>query len=310
MRSQNNSITKHFALFVQKMWLEPKTSSYDQQHLKTAIGQENDLFKGCRQQDSHDYLLCLIGKIDDDLNRVQAQKVNGQYEMPYIEYPLDKQIARLEPKSKITDLFQEINLLSNQSIIQDLFSSDFKSTIICNGCKSVKIMLEKMSLIPISLNSLSKDIKLKNQLKLYGQMEQISEMDACFYCKTCNALRGIQKSQEILQLGPIIVFSLQRFLNNRKTSDYVEYPASIKMGNYICEDRYKKDTEYEIYGVVNHQGSLNGGHYTANCKTDQGWYNFNDSRVSKINESQIFNNSAYLLFYKRKHFNPEAEHEF
>ena len=40
------------------------------------------------------------------------------------------------------------------------------------------------------------------------------------------------------------------------------------MKDYICEDRYKKDTEYEIYGVVNHMGSLHGGHYTANCKTD------------------------------------------
>ena len=82
------------------------------------------------------------------------------------------------------------------------------------------------------------------------------------------------------------------------------------MRDYICEDRYKRNTEYEIYGVVNHFGSLNGGHYTANCKTDQGWYNFDDSRASKISESSIFNNNAYLLFYKRKHFNPVSENDF
>ena len=167
-----------------------------------------------------------------------------------------------------------------------------------------------MSSIPISLRSQNKDIKLQNQIKLYGQKEKISEVDACFHCKTCNALRGVQKSQEILQLGPIIVFSLQRFLNNRKISDFVEFPASIDMRNYICEDRYKNGTEYEIYGVVNHFGSLNGGHYTANCKTDQGWYNFNDTKVSKIDQSQIFNNSAYLLFYKRKNFDPRADKDF
>jgi ubiquitin C-terminal hydrolase len=142
--------------------------------------------------------LCLIGKIDDDLNRVKAEKVDGEYEMPYIEYPPEDDIAKLQPKSKITDLFQEINLLSNQSIIQDIFSSDFKSTIICNGCGSVKIMLEKMSSIPVSLTSQGRDIKLQNQLKLYGQKERISENDACFYCRKCQALKGVEKSQEIL----------------------------------------------------------------------------------------------------------------
>jgi ubiquitin C-terminal hydrolase len=82
------------------------------------------------------------------------------------------------------------------------------------------------------------------------------------------------------------------------------------MRDYICEERYRRNTEYEIYGVVNHFGSLNGGHYTANCKTDQGWYNFNDSSVHKINESEVFNNSSYLLFYKRKGFDPVSEGDF
>ena len=39
---------------------------------------------------------------------------------------------------------------------------------------------------------------------------------------------------------------------------------------------------YDLFGVVNHFGSLNGGHYTATCKNsiDNNWYYFNDSSVS------------------------------
>jgi len=39
---------------------------------------------------------------------------------------------------------------------------------------------------------------------------------------------------------------------------------------------------YDLIGVSNHFGSLNGGHYTANCKNPESgkWYNYNDSSVS------------------------------
>ena len=60
-------------------------------------------------------------------------------------------------------------------------------------------------------------------------------------------------------------------------------------------------TKYDLYGVVNHFGSLNGGHYTANCRNPDGqWYNFNDSSVSAIGNKNVVSSSAYLLFYRRK----------
>jgi ubiquitin C-terminal hydrolase len=39
--------------------------------------------------------------------------------------------------------------------------------------------------------------------------------------------------------------------------------------------------EYDLVGVVNHMGSLNGGHYVADARNrDSGqWNNFNDSHV-------------------------------
>jgi len=36
---------------------------------------------------------------------------------------------------------------------------------------------------------------------------------------------------------------------------------------------------YDLYGVVNHYGSLNSGHYTACCYNNdkKSWFDFNDS---------------------------------
>jgi ubiquitin carboxyl-terminal hydrolase 4/11/15 len=59
---------------------------------------------------------------------------------------------------------------------------------------------------------------------------------------------------------------------------------------------------YELYGVVNHYGSMGGGHYTAFCRNflNNRWYEFDDSRVSEINPKSAVSESAYVLFYRRK----------
>lgn len=60
--------------------------------------------------------------------------------------------------------------------------------------------------------------------------------------------------------------------------------------------------EYELYAIVNHFGTLLSGHYTAFCRNflDSRWYEFNDSKVESIKESEIITRNAYALFYRRK----------
>ncbi|CAI5734046.1 unnamed protein product [Hyaloperonospora brassicae] len=61
------------------------------------------------------------------------------------------------------------------------------------------------------------------------------------------------------------------------------------------------ETRYNLYGVVNHQGALGGGHYTAYAKSfvDDQWYYYDDERVRVVEEQQVVSPSAYLLFYIR-----------
>ena len=61
-----------------------------------------------------------------------------------------------------------------------------------------------------------------------------------------------------------------------------------------------KPVIYDLYGVSNHFGNLNGGHYTAYVKNcvDKKWYAMNDSVVEELSESHIVTNAAYLLFYR------------
>lgn len=60
---------------------------------------------------------------------------------------------------------------------------------------------------------------------------------------------------------------------------------------------------YDLAGVVNHMGSLNGGHYTADCRSrdDGQWRCFNDSHVRVTGGPRSLSpSSAYVLFYVRR----------
>lgn len=69
---------------------------------------------------------------------------------------------------------------------------------------------------------------------------------------------------------------------------------------YLPDPNVKTDLKYELFGVVNHYGSQNFGHYTSLVKTSKGWVDFNDERASKADMDSVINKNAYMLFYMRK----------
>lgn len=63
--------------------------------------------------------------------------------------------------------------------------------------------------------------------------------------------------------------------------------------------------EYELMSIVNHYGSMGGGHYTAYVKNHlyQVWREFDDSKIKPISEDAICSEAAYVLFYRKKNLN-------
>lgn len=73
--------------------------------------------------------------------------------------------------------------------------------------------------------------------------------------------------------------------NTEKVNEPVDFPIEgLDVSEYVkmdC-DAAGVSTMYDLYGIVNHFGNLNGGHYTATIKSplDDQWYYYNDSSVS------------------------------
>ncbi len=61
-----------------------------------------------------------------------------------------------------------------------------------------------------------------------------------------------------------------------------------------------KPIKYNLFGVINHYGSMHFGHYTAYAKNQGKWYCYDDSNVTPIHEeSKVVTEAAYVLFYER-----------
>jgi len=60
---------------------------------------------------------------------------------------------------------------------------------------------------------------------------------------------------------------------------------------------------YDLFAVSNHYGGLGGGHYTAYCRAgdDGSWHCFDDCHVSPVDEAAVQSQSAYVLFFRRRH---------
>jgi ubiquitin carboxyl-terminal hydrolase 22/27/51 len=54
---------------------------------------------------------------------------------------------------------------------------------------------------------------------------------------------------------------------------------------------------YELSSVVVHKGKMDSGHYISYSKQEQQWFRFDDSMVVQVDEKEVLNAEAYMLFY-------------
>eukprot|EP00158_Paraphelidium_tribonemae_P007839 Partr_v1_DN28377_c1_g1_i3_m79201 putative ubiquitin carboxyl-terminal hydrolase len=141
----------------------------------------------------------------------------------------------------------------------------------------------------------------------FSKAEQLGADDA-WYCPNCKKHQQAEKKLDLWTVPDILVVHLKRFSHNRyhrdKLENYIEYPlkdfdlAELVQG----PQKGSGDLVYDLFAVSNHFGGLGGGHYTAYAKNalDDSWHDFDDSRVSKIDENTVKTKSAYLLFYQKR----------
>ncbi|XP_065806637.1 ubiquitin carboxyl-terminal hydrolase 50-like [Labrus bergylta] len=137
--------------------------------------------------------------------------------------------------------------------------------------------------------------------------------DNLVYCEQCGKKTEATRECEMLEFPRILVLLLKRFDFDNNTMSHFKSDRMVVMPHTL----QRQNKMYTLCGIVNHMGSLKGGHYTATIlsKEDNTWCEFNDSHVRKLEEqpfanSQTYNSStAYLLVYRDSEgFRDKVEH--
>ena len=113
-----------------------------------------------------------------------------------------------------------------------------------------------------------------------------------------NTYKKINKQTYLCYLPEILVIHLKRWnANLNKNNTLVKFDETLNIFKYTL---YKTQNEcsYELFGIINHQGSVMGGHYFSYIKKIH-WYSFDDSTITKIEPSAIINSKNYCLFYRK-----------
>lgn len=58
---------------------------------------------------------------------------------------------------------------------------------------------------------------------------------------------------------------------------------------------------YKLFALVQHEGSIDTGHYRAYCRQKNDWFCCDDDVLTRVDQQQVLKVSAYMCFYIRQH---------
>ncbi|KAJ4953017.1 hypothetical protein NE237_029849 [Protea cynaroides] len=228
-------------------------------------------FARFQQEDAHEFLQCLLDRLDTCSLDHNSQNQN------------------LSPQE--------------DGIVKQIFGGRFRSQLRCCNCGHCSNTFE--SLIDLSLEIEDVD-SLPSALQSFTKVEKI-DPEARFTCENCKQKVSVEKQLMLDQAPSVAAFHLKRFKsdgsNVEKIDNYVAYPLELDLSSYTSSNHSNNvDLKYELYAVVVHVGfSPWSGHYFCFIRSSpHTWHRLDDSEVIRVEEEGVLSQEAYILFYARQ----------
>lgn len=261
------------------------------------------MFKSNDQQDAQEYLEFLLDGLHEDLNS-HANK--GKLR------PLtDEEERRREkmPQQTASHLEWQRYTHQNFSVVVNWFQGQLSSRLMCLTCGTTSTTYS-----PFMYLSLPIPVSKRNGFTLADCLEEfvkeeILDKDDAWHCPNCRKARKATKKLTITRLPHMLIIHLKRFTNRGlwrdKLNTMIDFPLkNLNLTKYVPpllpRDALGPDAPdptvevtppflYDLYGVCNHYGTLNGGHYTSFVRNsyNNAWNLFDDSKASFVDDSSV-----------------------
>ena len=287
-------------------------------------------FSGGMQKCSHSFLLKFLSKIDKDLNCVSQlppSLLSSPYSSRFANYQRNKckemhalfsgLTENVFTCSKCFGCWQNYSYwrtmdipitdtaYSKQGVTyfgpMDFYNEDLAEEYQTIGADNMKAYTEAFQQwdperltenIPVTRQTATLDLCLKYMLRA-----NLMTASNTFECEHCHQETQHFKQSFLRHVGNVLTVHLQRYneATGNKLDTYVACPDTLTLSSYL-----PSASKYRLSGVVNHYGSLSGGHYTAYVRAGGSWFLVNDSSVSKVEPGTDLCRAAYVVTYVRE----------
>ena len=294
--NEKTPTTSNF-LSICNMMLETQEYSIDISNFKNLLGLNHKLFEGYFQNDSQEFCRILLEDISRELNEIETKSI----------YRILNNSDRISKKLRDEDFHKNFTQ-REKSIITEIFYAQIVNIFTCE-CKAEIYSFQKILDFPLLFpENINRDIISINELlKLYFQTEHI---DFESKCERCHKISSHKKEIKISRPPEILILSLQRIDEKQEKLGYkVKFPLILDIYPYVDHEcGYDRECKYNLFGIVNHVGNIDYGHYFSFIKIgNRDWFQFNDHEVNNIKKISDCSEDVYALFYlKQKYNNPRA----
>ncbi|RLN35457.1 ubiquitin carboxyl-terminal hydrolase 2-like [Panicum miliaceum] len=168
----------------------------------------------------------------------------------------------------------------------------------------------------------NEDVITRNQgrrkrMKMVGKAQQMQHSQNKKKEDETKVFRAAMRRILISKAPPVLTINLNRFSQDshgryRKLKGHVRFKEMLDIQPFMdprCKEN--NNTTYRLVGVVEHLGTMTGGHYIAYVRAAKiggrqqqssgvkSWFYTSDGQVREASLEEVLNCEAYILFYER-----------
>jgi ubiquitin C-terminal hydrolase len=252
-----------------------------------------ELFSGYTQNDMPEFFMFFIDCMHNSISRSIKMKISGN-----IENMTDK--LAVECYKLLQNLYEK-----EYSEILNMYYGIYVNQITdIQGEKSLVLKPESYSILDLPIIE-GNNVKtsLYDCFNLFVKPD-ILDGDNAWFNENTNQKQDVRKNVVFWNFPNILVIALKRFTpdGQRKINVKIDFPIeNLDLSRYVLGYN-PKSYVYDLFGVCNHTGGTNGGHYSAFIKhASSKWIHFNDNIIEMVDDpSKMISSMAYCLFYRKK----------
>jgi ubiquitin C-terminal hydrolase len=129
---------------------------------------------------------------------------------------------------------------------------------------------------------------------------EILEKENKWFNPISNKYQDVIKHTQMWNIPSVLIINIKKYTSTQKIHGIIDIPHILDVSTYLHQYSSGIYT-YQLYGVCNHIGDMNGGHYYAFVYIEEihSWIMLNDDKPPcKIPESEVISQHAVGVLYR------------